>query len=259
MANDATAGWRDVGLFFALACGITWALDVPLVLAWFAGVPPPAHAMAMAGLGAFGPTIAALVVAGRRGELGAVFGRWRTGPLWLLIAVALPGALHLIATLIEVGFGGTPRQWFYPPVLPEHFAGMVVFSIAEEFGWRGYAYPRISRLQGPIHAALITGAVWGVWHLGMMFGPERAAPTIGLVGFYVVTLALASVVMAWVFERGDRSMAVAIAFHMGAHLDNTDRAPAGEVRLEWLRFAVLAIAAVLAAWSLARRPGRRTG
>lgn len=252
-------GLRDALWFFALACAITWALDAAMVLAWLRGEPPDGLAMGLGGLGAFGPMLAAFVLARRRGELGQVFGRWRTGgPLWILIALVTPFVLHLIATLIEVALGGSPARWFYPPGAPEQWTALVVFSVAEEFGWRGYAYPRLARWQGPVNAAVMVGAVWGLWHLGMMFVPDRPAPTAGLMLTTMATLALTSVVMAWSFERGGRSMAVAIAFHVGLHLDNPDRAPEGEVRLQALRFVVLLVAAVLAARALARRPGGRT-
>jgi hypothetical protein len=59
------------------------------------------------------------------------------------------------------------------------------------------------------------------------------------------------------FERGNRSMAVAIALHAGAHLDNVSRAPETEVRLRALRMAVLAVVAVAAAWSLTAQKRRK--
>jgi membrane protease YdiL (CAAX protease family) len=152
-----------------------------------------------------------------------------------------------------VALGGHPAQWFYLPERPEHVAAMVFFSLGEEFGWRGFAYPRIAERHGPVIGSLILGAVWGLWHLGMMFTPEKGLPDPLTVGFYVVDLALWSLVFAWFFERGGRSMAVAIALHAGAHLDNVHRAPATEVRLWVLRFVVLTVAAALAARSLAAR------
>ena len=66
-------------------------------------------------------------------------------------------------------------------------------------------------------------------------------------------LALWSVVMAWFFERSNRSIAVAIALHAGAHIDNVTRAPETEVRLRILRFVVLAVVAALAARSLSAK------
>jgi hypothetical protein len=55
------------------------------------------------------------------------------------------------------------------------------------------------------------------------------------------------------FERGNRSIAVAIVVHAGEHLDNVNRAPDTELRLRILRFLILAIVAALAARSLAAK------
>ena len=248
---EPQASRNDVLPFFALACGITWTLDLPLALAWATNATPPAYAMTMVGLGALGPALAAFVIAARRRELDRVFGRWRTNPIWIVVGLFVPLAVHLPATLIEVALGGQPAHWFYPPVRPEHFGALVMFPLGEELGWRGFAYPRLAERHGPVVGSLILGAVWGLWHLGMLFAPDplRALPPVTIV-VYMAELALWSVVMAWVFERGNRSMAVAIAIHAGEHLDNVSRAPETEVRLRVLRFAVLAVVAALAARSL---------
>jgi membrane protease YdiL (CAAX protease family) len=250
-STTVTTRSRDVYRFFVLACAITWLLDLPLALAWATHAPPPAYAMPMVGLGAWGPSLAAFAIAARRRELRGVFGRWRTNPIWIVLGLFVPLAVQLPATLIEVALGGRPAHWFYPPVRPEHFAALVMFPFGEEFGWRGFAYPRLEKLYGPVLGSLILGCVWGVWHLGMLFAPEplRALP-LATVAIYMVDLALWSVVMAWGFERGNRSIAVAIAIHAGEHLDNVSRAPETEVRLRILRVAVLAVVATLAARSL---------
>ncbi len=252
MTEDATpAGRSDVYLFSVLACGITWALDLPLALAWATHAVPPAYAMPMVGLGAWGPTLAAFVIAGRRRTLRAVFGRWRTNPVYLVLGLLLPLAVQLPPTLIEVALGGHPAHWFYPPARPEQFAALLMFPLGEEFGWRGFAYPRLEERHGPVIGSLILGSVWGLWHLGMLFAPEplRALPPVTIL-LYMIELSLWSVVMAWMFERANRSIAVAIAIHAGEHLDNVNRAPDTEVRLRILRFVVLAIVAALAARSL---------
>jgi membrane protease YdiL (CAAX protease family) len=243
-------------LFFALAFAITWLLDIPLVLATVRQVPLSPVGMLMAGLGAWGPNLAALIVAARHGSLRGVFGRWRTAPIWIAVGLfTLPG-LHLPATLAEVALGGQPAHWFYPPVRPELVAALVMFSVGEEFGWRGFAYPRLARRYGPVNGSLILGTLWAVWHLGMWFTPA-GPPTLAAFGLGILELTAGSVVVAWVFERGNRSMAVAIALHMGAHLDNTFRAPETEVRLRILRFLVLISAAVLAGVSLAKAARRQ--
>jgi F0F1-type ATP synthase membrane subunit c/vacuolar-type H+-ATPase subunit K len=128
-----------------------------------------------------------------------------------------------------------------------------MFSLGEEFGWRGFAYPRLERLYGPVMGSLVLGSVWGLWHIGMMFSPE---PLLHALPFYTVfihvgELAFWSVVIAWMFERGNRSIAIAI--HAGEHIDNVSRAPETQVRLRVLRFVILAIVAAFAARSLMKR------
>jgi membrane protease YdiL (CAAX protease family) len=258
--DSVPARHDDVWLFFGLACGITWALDLPLAMAWATNATPPTYAMPMVGLGALGPSLAAFIVAARRGELRDVFGRWRTRPSWIVFGLLLPLAVQLPATLLEVALGGHPAHWFYPPVRPEHFAALVMFPLGEEFGWRGFAYPRLAQRHGPVVGSLILGAVWGLWHLGMLFAPDplRALPATTVL-VYMLDLALWSVVMAWMFERGGRSMAIALAIHAGAHLDNVSRAPETEVRLRILRVLVLAIVAGFAARSTPTGQAPRRG
>jgi membrane protease YdiL (CAAX protease family) len=249
--REAPEARQQLWWFFALACAITWALNAPWVLACLAGEQPPAYVLPLMGLGAFGPTLAALLVAAPRGQASAIFRPWKTRP-WLVIAGLLlsPLVLHLPANLLEVALGGRPAQWFHPPVASERILGLVFFSLGEEFGWRGFAYPRVVALHGPVRGNLLLGAVWAVWHLGMMFTPEAGAPALSELLTMLLRLSLSSVVWAWLLERGNRSLAIALALHASAHLD---RVPDDEGRLTILRFLVLAVVAALAAWSLRSR------
>jgi membrane protease YdiL (CAAX protease family) len=239
--------------FFALACGITWLLALPAAAAWMHHRTPLRSAVACAGLSAFGPLLAALAIAGPRRQLGQVFGRWRTRPAWILLALVAAPLVHLVATALFVASGGHPTQWFHPPGTPEAVAALVVFPLGEEFGWRGFAHPRMVDRFGPVRGCLIVGAVWGLWHLVYSVTPEAA----GFDGFAfaltVVELPLYALLIGWVFERANRSMAVAIAFHLGAHLDHIERAPRTDLRLHLLHVAVLTASAAFAARSLHRQ------
>jgi membrane protease YdiL (CAAX protease family) len=244
--------------YFGLACAITWLLAVPAALAWRRHEAPPPYAVACAGLSAFGPMLAALAVAGPRRQLGEVFGRWRTNPAWIVLGLFAPATVHAVATALYTAAGGHPAQWFYPPVTPEQVAAFLVFPLGEEFGWRGFAYPRMVQRHGLVKGSLIVGAVWGLWHLMYEITPEAGGFDAVGFGTMLVELPLYSLLIAWVFERSNRSMAVAIAFHAGAHLDNIERARRTDLRLQVLHVAVLAIIAVFAARSLARREGQKT-
>lgn len=239
--------------FSLAACGVTWALAAPSVLAASRQEAPAPAALALAGLSAFGPTIAALLVARGRDERRDIFARPLGSPGVALLCLLLPMALHQLANGLETALGGHPSRWVYLPQGPEQIAALVVFSLGEEPGWRGYAYKRAASLVGPLRAALLVGALWGWWHLLYFFSMTDGHFRPGDFAQNMVELPLWSLVIAWAFERSGRSLLVALALHAGGHLDNVHRAPPGEVRLQALHLALLALAAALAARSLARQ------
>ena len=174
-------------------------------------------------------------------------------PGWIVPALLAPAAVHVLATALFWAAGGRPAQWFHPPVTPEHWAALVVFPLGEEFGWRGFAHPRLAARYGLVKGSLILGAAWGIWHLMYAVTPEAAGFDPVELGLTMAELPLYALVVAWVFERSGRSMAVALAFHAGAHLDHIERAPHSEMRLHALHLAVVAVAAVVVARSLAKQ------
>ncbi len=256
--NDGTPAAPETGGdgtygFFALAWAWTWLLAAPAARAWMQHRAPPPSAIACAGLSAFGPLLAALAVAGPRRQLREVFGRWRTNPAWIVMALFTPAAVHALATALYVAIGGHPAQWFHPPVTSEQVAALVVFPLGEEFGWRGFAQPRMARRHGPVKGSLLVGLAWGLWHLMYSITPQAGGFDPLEFGLIMVELPLYSLLIAWVFERSNRSMAVAIAFHAGAHLDHIERASRTDLRLHALHICVLAVIAMFAARSLARQ------
>jgi membrane protease YdiL (CAAX protease family) len=255
----STSGSDGTTTYFALACGITWALAAPAALAWMRHQSPPPPAIGAAGLSAFGPLLAALAVAGPRRQLRQVFGRWRTNPLWILGGLLLVPAVHLVATALYAAIGGRPAQWFHPPTTPATMAALVVFPLGEEFGWRGFAHPRMVRRHGPVRGCLILGAVWGLWHLAYSITPQTGAFDVFLFGLTMAELPFYALIIGWVFERANGSMAVAIALHLGAHIDHIEWAPRTDLRLHALHLLVLGAIAALAARSLARRGATTAG
>jgi membrane protease YdiL (CAAX protease family) len=238
--------------FFALACAITWLLAVPTSLSWLHHEEPAPWAIACAGLSAFGPLFALLAVA-PRGERSRAFGPWRTHPGWVVLALAAPAAVHLTATALFAALGGQPTALLHPPATPEAMAALVIFPLGEEFGWRGFAYPRMVARFGAVRGPLLLGVMWGLWHLGYGITPERAGFDVLEFGLGLLELPLYSLLIGWVMEHARRSMAVALAFHAGAHLDHIERARDAGLALHACHLAVLAILAVLAARALAKR------
>lgn len=242
---------RHLAVFFALSCALTWALAAPLALAWLRRVEPPGYAIGLAGLSALGPTLAAVLLARREGRLRELFRRWRAHPGWVLLALLTPMALHMIANLLELALGGRPSQWVYLPVTAEHVAALVMFSVGEEIGWRGYAHPRVTARLGMVGGSIVLGVVWAVWHLLYCVTPTGSFDVMGF-GLGGLELSLYAILFAWIVERAGRSLTVAIALHAGGHLDNLHRAPESDARVRVLYLIVVVIAALIAARSLRR-------
>jgi membrane protease YdiL (CAAX protease family) len=84
-------------------------------------------------------------------------------------------------------------------------AGLATFvtdpgPLCEELGWRGFALPRLEQRWNGIFAALVLGAIWGVWHLPAFFIPGLPQSSFPLWTFMVSSMAL-SVLMAWVVNN----------------------------------------------------------
>lgn len=252
MSNLQAPGRHGDGVvtFSVLACLITWALSAPGALCLIAHTPPPGPVLAGMGLSAFGPLIAALLTAAPRGQLRTIFRPWRAGPHWLLVALLAPLVSHLAATALYAVLVGTPARWLHPPVSGEQVAALVVFPLGEEFGWRGFLQPRLAARYGHVRGSLLVGVVWAVWHLVYCVTPEAGRFDLATLLVLAIKLPLWSVIIAWVLQRTHGSLAVALAFHVGAHLDNLQRAVPLDPAMHALHTVVLAALAAGAARSM---------
>ena len=245
---------RDVYIYYALACALTWSLGLPATLAFLRHEQPSAWATAGAGLSALGPLFAALFVSIKRGAVRDTF-RMRNSPSWLkwtVLALATPLALRGLAAALTAGLGLELSKWAYPPQLPTQVAALIVFPLGEEFGWRGFAYPRLKERFGPIGGSLIVGTMWSLWHLGYMVNMNTGELAWIEQLESLISLPLYSVILTWFFEKARGSVAVAIAFHGAAHLNHIELAPLSETGFHVIHLFVVAIGAAVAARALGR-------
>lgn len=248
----------STGPFFALAFGITWLVQLPAVLVALGVLPGPIDRfMPLAGIGALGPLIAAVLVA-RRSPGGArgLFASLRArgfGAHWYVVALLLPGALLAAGMAVYRLFGGD-GPLVYPPTNGERIAALIMFPIGEEVGWRGLAQPRLQARHGPVVASVVLGVLWALWHIPM-FLMVGAAPRTFALG--LAMLIPGSFMFTWMYNHTRGSLLVAILLHMGVHLSNPnlalpDTAPLVVYTLALAVFAVGIVVADPRAW-------RRTG
>ena len=85
-------------------------------------------------------------------------------------------------------------------------------SVQEEFGWRGYALPRLLKIWNPLVSSLVLGVVWGVWHLPLFYisGTSQFYMPFGI--FFLLT-PLFSLVNTWVYLRTGRNLFSALLLH----------------------------------------------
>lgn len=219
-----------VAPFFALAFLITWALQVPPVMAqqgWLPGDPTAYLPLAM--LGVLGPLAAATFLtaradgrAGVRALYRSLFA-WRVRWSWYAVALVVPGLLLTLAlgALTLAGYEGDAL------LIPDvgRLLGVPIIAVGEEVGWRGYALPRLQRRHGPFAASVIIGVLWTLWHVPMLLGLGVPMSTLPVMLLMFVG---GSLYFTWIYNRSGGSLLLAVLAHAGAHLVNSQLALPGD-------------------------------
>jgi membrane protease YdiL (CAAX protease family) len=101
--------------------------------------------------------------------------------------------------------------------LPLVAFGIIVPSIAEERGWRGFALPRLQQRHSPIVTSLVLGALHGLWHLPVLltvnFGPLPLANYVPV----LLTAVFATFIYTWVYNNTGGSILLAILLHAASN------------------------------------------
>ena len=133
---------------------------------------------------------------------------------WFLTALLLFPLVGVTAVVLHSMFGGAPLGLRTTRLFPQLFV-IVVISLGEEFGWRGYLLPKLQEKYSALMASLILGVVWGLWH----FPASLIGTGVPLdMPFYVfiVWVMLATLVMTWVYNNTG-SVFLAIIMHSVAN------------------------------------------
>lgn len=211
-------------------------------------LPDEGRAVGFATLVVFIPSIVAILLtvvteggAGVRALLGQLT-HWCGGWKWFIIAVGLGLALRLVVSPIALLLGWITRidlSGFSPLLI-----SVLIFAAARELGWRGYALPRLLKLQSLLAASLILGLSWGFLHLAL-FLPGMMSQGLPAIPQLLVIMAM-SVMTAWFFVRAGRGGVIAATLLHGAQnffvFANTG---IDSTRVSWLMVIVYVVAAVV--------------
>jgi membrane protease YdiL (CAAX protease family) len=198
---------------------------VPLAAINMGLLPPAASQLGALSAGLAGIVLAA--VEGRKGGVRELLGRfliWRVGLQWWAFALFGTIVPAVAALYLFNFFGGPAVDWsglkpIYT-VIPTIIILTIFAGVGEEFGWRGFALPRLQARHSALVSSLIIGLIWGTWHIPLFLTQgtvqsqwlAEAGPIIPILGYTLFCMAWA-IQHTWVFNNTRGSVLLAAVIH----------------------------------------------
>ena len=134
---------------------------------------------------------------------------WRLGsPRWAALAYVLPLGYATVAYGLVwlTGLGGVDLARFKTPVVTFLVLGSLqslLSATGEELGWRGFLVPTLARTMSFGQTALLSGALWAVWHMPLIIFADynNGAPAWYSVLCFAVMVTSMGVPFAWLRLR----------------------------------------------------------
>jgi len=248
---------RNLILYFLIAFAFTWVFWIPEALAmrgrlgsstlveFFLGPNNPA---------AWGPLVAAFsltylnegveeVISLLKRAVDIRFAKVWWIPTVLLFPLIYGGALFIAKLSGEV----IPEKfWLTSPFLIVVYFIQILLTggpLQEEFGWRGYALPRLQVRFNALISSVILGVFWSLWHIPYFFiGGEVVYHYIW---GHLLSSILISILITWLFNNTGGSILVALISHNMFNVSNV-LFPALETHVGSLFYLIFIIATVIA-------------
>lgn len=212
--------------YFVLAYGLMWLCISPMVVdaLEIANVPDAISFISFILSSLVGPSVAAFWVTGvlegkpgMRALLRRTF-QFRAGLQWYLVILIVPLMIWFVP--YSFLYSGAPLMGLIsnPSLLltvflPNILIGLLIPSVGEEAGWRGFALPRLQKLYGPIVGTLILGTLHGIWHLPALLTPMFDPFTLPGFAEFVLTGIAGSFLYTWVYNKTGGNVWIAIVLH----------------------------------------------
>ncbi|MBO7669824.1 MAG: CPBP family intramembrane metalloprotease [Oscillospiraceae bacterium] len=223
--NPAPYRYRPV-LFFSLAYLFTWVFWIPAI---FAGEEIGALLMVI-GLIALAAVSTLFVLFSGSAALkqdlknklvGFTRVRWAN----VFLAVGVFALIVVCSILLSLLFGQKPDQFSFTEDFSFTGVGIgsalitiLLASVIEEVGWKGYCEDSIGSYMNWFWESLIFGAVWSFWHFPLLFirGTYQAGLMVNplyVINFFVSGIPLGFII-TWVYPASDRSILACMIFHL---------------------------------------------
>jgi membrane protease YdiL (CAAX protease family) len=252
--------------FYVLAFGLTWGIGgLGLLAGMFRpDLRPLATSSPLYYLAAYSVSLSGVFLttryAGLNGlrDLGARLTPWRSAVGWYLIVVLGYAAITLLSLSIAGLVRSTPIAMPGWQLLLNPLLLTLVRDpgpLGEEFGWRGFALPRLLDRHPPLRASIILGLVHAAWHLPLFFIPGMPQTQLSFPLFTLGVVAIAIFDTA-LYLRTGANLLLAILVHLLANFGGGLAADAQALNV-FLVAEGLVAALVVVCGGLSRCPTRR--
>jgi hypothetical protein len=213
--------FQSLTAFFLIAFGLAWGiLGLYIVFPEQMGAVfgPLSGSHPLFFLAVYSPAIAAFTLVFRYGGLAGVQRflkralRWRCSPAWYAFLILGIPLIFIVGSALNGNLLAQPFPFASFDALLLGLALAAIKGPVEEFGWRGLALPLLQRRFAPLWAALMLGAVWGMWHFPafLLSGTQQSDWSFSV--FFAGCLAI-SVIATALFNNSQGSILLAAFFH----------------------------------------------
>ena len=213
-------------LFFALAYLFTWIFWIPAIF-----LPQNLGAVLMLiGLLAPGIVSTVFVLASGSKELktdlkNKIIGFYKIKWGNVALAVVVFALIIVSSILLATLFGQSLNQFsftedfsFTGVGIAGAFFTILIDSIVEEVGWKGYCEDSIGNYMNWFWESMIFGVLWSFWHFPLIFiqGTYQAGLMVNplyVINFFVSGIPMGFII-TWVYLASDRSILACMIFHL---------------------------------------------
>ena len=184
-------------------------------------------------LGLLSPAIIALITVfgSKSKELKADFKRkifrfYKLRPKYIFAAVIIFALIVGCSILLSTFWGQSLNQFsvtegfsFTGAGVTSAFLTILLASVLEEVGWRGYGEDSIAQYCSWFKESIIFGFVWALWHLPLFFIPGtyhygiREMNVLYMFNFFISVIPF-GFITTWVYVKNNRSILASIIFHL---------------------------------------------
>lgn len=211
--------------FFAITIIVTWILWLPSVLNYY-DINVPVVFLVISMMASFTPSIVGLIYL-KKERSKTEFKQQLKSRLtvkvpvkwYLIIMMMFPlsaGISYLLMTRVTVF---EKAELLSNPIMIMPVFFQILFiggALGEEFGWRGYALPKLLKIMSPLRASLIIGVIWSVWHLPLFFMEGTVQSNLPIWQFMIQNTLIAFF-YTWIFINTHGNLWLMILLHAVAN------------------------------------------